>query len=121
MAVSYTHLDVYKRQEYAQQVLNSGKTSGYLKNFRYLVTESETTGPMIIFLDRQVQLRSDVYKRQEQITVLPTNDDATIVAELAKYSCPNIYLITWLYKYKSLEKYLIEHEGEKDSTPSTAV
>ena len=58
---------------------------------------------------------------KEQITVLPTNDDATIVAELAKYSCPNIYLITWLYKYKSLEKYLIEHEGEKDSTPSTAV
>ena len=49
---------VEQASEYAQQVLNSGKTSGYLKNFRYLVTESETTGPMIIFLDRQVQLRS---------------------------------------------------------------
>ena len=41
---------------------------------------------------------------KEKISVLPTNDDATIIAELEKYDCDNVYLITWLYKYKSLEK-----------------
>ena len=50
---------------------------------------------------------------KEQITVLPTNDDAAIVQELMRYPCANVYLITWLYKYKSLEKYLAAHGGAK--------
>ncbi|MBS1348175.1 MAG: two-component sensor histidine kinase, partial [Firmicutes bacterium] len=41
----------------AKQVLGGSKTSGYLKNFRYLVEETES-GRMVLFLDRQVQLRS---------------------------------------------------------------
>ena len=43
--------------EYAKQVLGGSKTIGYLKNFRYLVEETES-GRMVLFLDRQVQLRS---------------------------------------------------------------
>jgi hypothetical protein len=45
----------------------------------------------------------------EQVSVLPTNDDATIVAELQKYPCANVYLITWLKKYEHLAQYAREH------------
>jgi UDP-N-acetylmuramyl tripeptide synthase len=48
---------------------------------------------------------------KEKISVLPTNDDRTIIEELNRYDCPNVYLITWLYKYKSLEKYLLAKSG----------
>lgn len=52
---------------------------------------------------------------KEQISVLPTNDDKQIIDELERYDCDNVYLITWLYKYKSLEKYLQNQaaKGEK--------
>ncbi|NLF79791.1 MAG: DUF1727 domain-containing protein [Clostridia bacterium] len=47
---------------------------------------------------------------RKKITVLPTNDNRVIVAELAKHDCDNVYLITWLYKFKSLQKYLSRHD-----------
>ncbi|MBR5428897.1 MAG: DUF1727 domain-containing protein [Firmicutes bacterium] len=46
---------------------------------------------------------------REQITILPTNDDATIVAELNKHECANVYLITWLHKYEHLAEYAKHH------------
>ena len=49
---------------------------------------------------------------RERISVLPTNDDETILSELAEYDCDNVYLITWLHKYESLEKYVREHGKE---------
>ena len=50
---------------------------------------------------------------KEKISVLATNDDKTILDELAKFPCDNVYLITWLHKYESLEKYIKEHgEGK---------
>ena len=42
---------------------------------------------------------------QEALSVLPTNDDAAIVAELNRYDCDNVYLITWLKKYHQLAGY----------------
>lgn len=48
---------VEEASEYATQVINSGKSSGYVKNYRYLDTVGEN-GRMVIFLDRQAQLRS---------------------------------------------------------------
>lgn len=41
----------------------------------------------------------------EKLVVLPTNDDKTIVEELAKCECDNVYLITWLHKFESLAEY----------------
>ena len=49
---------------------------------------------------------------KELISVLPTNDDKAILTELAKYDCDNVYLLTWLHKYESLEKYIHEHGKE---------
>ncbi|MBR2784107.1 MAG: hypothetical protein IKD93_07955 [Firmicutes bacterium] len=46
---------------------------------------------------------------REKITILPTNDDATIVAELNKHECTNVYLITWLKKYLHLAEYAKHH------------
>ena len=46
---------------------------------------------------------------REKITILPTNDDATIVAELNKHECANVYLITWLHKYEHLAEYAKKH------------
>lgn len=40
-----------------------------------------------------------------KLVVLPTNDDATIVEELSKCECSNVYLITWLHKFESLAEY----------------
>ena len=42
----------------------------------------------------------------EKLTVLPTNDDKTIIEELQKYDCDNVYLITWLHKYEALAEYV---------------
>lgn len=58
---------------------------------------------------------------KEKISVLPTNDDATIIAELEKYDCDNVYLITWLYKYKSLEKYLANRANKAVAAEDAAV
>ena len=41
----------------------------------------------------------------DKLTVLPTNDDKTIVEEMAKYDIDNVYLITWLHKFESLAEY----------------
>lgn len=46
---------------------------------------------------------------RERISVLPTNDDAAILAELARYDCDNVYLITWLKKYQHLAAYAKKH------------
>ena len=46
---------------------------------------------------------------KDKISVLPTNDDKTILDELAACDCDNVYLITWLHKYESLEKYIKNH------------
>jgi len=43
---------------------------------------------------------------KDKITVLPTNDDQAIITEVEKFDCDSVYLITWLYKFKSLYKYL---------------
>lgn len=40
-----------------------------------------------------------------KLVVLPTNDDKTIIDELAKCECDNVYLITWLHKFESLAEY----------------
>ena len=42
----------------------------------------------------------------DKLTVLPTNDDKTIIDELEKYDCDNVYLITWLHKYEALAEYV---------------
>jgi len=47
---------------------------------------------------------------KEKISVLPTNDDKTILDELSKYDCDNVYLITWLHKFESLQKYIKDHK-----------
>lgn len=54
---------------------------------------------------------------RKNITVLPTNDDRLILAELAKHDCDNVYLITWLYKFKALEKYLRRHDQAHNPAP----
>lgn len=41
----------------------------------------------------------------EKLIVLPTNDDETIIKELSKCDCDNVYLITWLHKFESLAEY----------------
>ncbi|MDO4581644.1 MAG: MurT ligase domain-containing protein [Bacillota bacterium] len=45
----------------------------------------------------------------ECITILPTNDDAAVIAELNRHACDNVYLITWLKQYYSLAKYARSH------------
>ena len=45
----------------------------------------------------------------DKLTVLPTNDDKTIVEEMAKYDIDNVYLITWLHKFESLAAYAKAH------------
>lgn len=47
-----------------------------------------------------------------KLVVLPTNDDKTIISELAKCSCSNVYLITWLHKFESLAEYAKAHAKE---------
>ena len=42
----------------------------------------------------------------DKLTVLPTNDDKTIIDELEKYDCDNVYLITWLHKYEAMAEYV---------------
>ena len=51
---------------------------------------------------------------QEALVVLPTNDDATILAELNKSDCENVYLITWLKKFHQLADYAKRHETKQD-------
>lgn len=46
---------------------------------------------------------------REKITILPTNDDAAIVAALNQYECGNVYMITWLKKYLHLAEYAKRH------------
>lgn len=41
----------------------------------------------------------------ERISVLPTNDDKTILDELARWDADTVYLITWLHKFYDLQKY----------------
>lgn len=51
----------------------------------------------------------------DKLTVLPTNDDDTIVKEMSKYDCDNVYLITWLKKYYSLAEYAKKHAAEREA------
>lgn len=51
----------------------------------------------------------------DKLTILPTNDDETIVKELAKHDCDNVYLITWLMKYYSLAEYAKKHAEAKEA------
>jgi len=48
----------------------------------------------------------------ERITVLPTNDDKTILDELARWDADTVYLITWLHKFYDLSKYARTHQGQ---------
>ena len=49
----------------------------------------------------------------EQISVLPTNDDKTILDELARWDAETVYLITWLHKFEDLKKYANAHQQQK--------
>ncbi|MCF0144366.1 MAG: DUF1727 domain-containing protein [Firmicutes bacterium] len=46
---------------------------------------------------------------KDKLVILPTNDDETIINELAKCECDNVYLITWLHKYEALAEYVKAH------------
>jgi len=46
---------------------------------------------------------------KDRLTVLPTNDDATIVKELQKHECENVYMVTWLKKFKDIAEYAKKH------------
>ncbi|MDO4732643.1 MAG: MurT ligase domain-containing protein [Bacillota bacterium] len=48
----------------------------------------------------------------ERISVLPTNDDKTILDELARWDADTVYLITWLHKFYDLSKYARSHQGQ---------
>jgi len=52
---------------------------------------------------------------ESKLTVLPTNDDATIVEELSKHSCDNVYMITWLKKFYSIADYAKKHAAGKEA------
>ena len=52
---------------------------------------------------------------ENKLTVLPTNDDATIIAELEKHDCDNVYLVTWLGKYYSLAAYAKKKAAAKEA------
>lgn len=52
-------VDSSKAREYAQTVLESGSTGGYLDQYKYLVQE-KTYGTLILFLDRGTQLQSSL-------------------------------------------------------------
>lgn len=52
---------------------------------------------------------------ENKLTVLPTNDDATIINELDKHDCNNIYLVTWLGKYYSLAEYAKKRAAAKEA------
>lgn len=39
---------------------------------------------------------------RDKISILPTDSDEALFAELDKVDCDNIYLITWLHKYEEL-------------------
>lgn len=52
---------------------------------------------------------------ENKLTVLPTNDDATIVKELSKHSCDNVYMITWLKKFYSIADYAKKHAEGKEA------
>jgi len=47
---------------------------------------------------------------EDRITVLPTDDDDAIFAELDKYDNDNVYLITWLHKYEQMMGDLHKYE-----------
>lgn len=48
----------------------------------------------------------------KDISILPTDDNKAILAELDQYDCDNVYLITWLHKYEQLQKDLKEYQKE---------
>lgn len=43
---------------------------------------------------------------KEKITVLPTVDNRTVLEELGKQKCDNVYLITLLHQFESFRKYV---------------
>lgn len=52
---------------------------------------------------------------KEKLTVLPTDDEATIVKEIQKYSCNNVYMVTWLKKYQAIADYARKYEYGKEA------
>lgn len=51
---------------------------------------------------------------ESKLTVLPTNDDETIVKEMQKHDCENVYMVTWLKKFMSIADYAKKHEDGKE-------
>ncbi len=47
---------------------------------------------------------------EDRITVIPSDDNEAIFAELDKYDCDNVYLITWLHKYEQMMEDLPKYE-----------
>lgn len=47
---------------------------------------------------------------KERITVLPTDEDDAIFAELDRWDMDNVYLITWLHKYEQMMEDLHKYE-----------
>jgi len=52
---------------------------------------------------------------REKISVVPSNDDAAIIAELQKYPAEQVYLITWLKKFHELKKYAAKNPQPEGS------
>ncbi len=46
----------------------------------------------------------------DKITVIPTDENDDIFAELDKHDCDNVYLITWLHKYEQMMEDLPKYE-----------
>lgn len=47
---------------------------------------------------------------EDRITVIPSDENDDIFAELDKYDCDNVYLITWLHKYEQMMEDLPKYE-----------
>ena len=57
-----------------------------------------------VAFDAGLRMLYDGFDR-DKLVILPTNDDKTIIDELDKYDCDNVYLITWLHKFEALAEY----------------
>ncbi len=47
---------------------------------------------------------------EDQITVIPSDENDDIFRELDRYDCDNVYLITWLHKYEQMMEDLPKYE-----------
>ncbi len=48
---------------------------------------------------------------ESKLVILPTNDDKAIIDEIKKCNSDNIYLITLMYKFEAMQKYVKQEEN----------